>query len=65
MLPSAANFLFASHASRPAVELFRELRERQVIVRYFDKPRIDNFLRISIGTEEECDALLAALDEIL
>jgi histidinol-phosphate aminotransferase len=65
VLPSAANFLFASHGSRPAAELFRELRERQVIVRYFDRPRINNFLRISIGTEEECDALLAALDEIL
>jgi histidinol-phosphate aminotransferase len=65
VLPSAANFLFASHDQRPAMELFRGLRERQVIVRYFDKPRIDNFLRISIGTEEDCEALLAALDEIL
>jgi histidinol-phosphate aminotransferase len=65
VLPSAANFLFASHDQRPAATLFRGLRDRQVIVRYFDKPRIDNFLRISIGTAEECEALLAALDEIL
>lgn len=65
VLPSAANFLFVAHGQRPAPELFQGLRERQVIVRYFNKPRIDNFLRISIGTDEDCDALLAALDEIL
>jgi histidinol-phosphate aminotransferase len=35
------------------------------VVRYFDKPRIDNFLRISVGTDDECDALLTALREIL
>lgn len=65
VLPSAANFLFASHPQVPARELFTALRERQIIVRYFDKPRISEFLRISIGTDEEMDALLGALEQIL
>ena len=65
ILPSAANFLFATHPGHAAAELFSELRERGIIVRYFDKPRIDNYLRISIGTDAQCDALLAALRELL
>jgi histidinol-phosphate aminotransferase len=65
VLPSAANFIFARHTIRPASELFSALRERGIIVRYFDKPRIDNYLRISIGTDEQCDALLGALGELL
>ncbi len=65
VLPSKANFVFVRHASRDAAELFSALRERQVIVRYFNKPRIDQFLRISIGTDAEMDALLEALEAIL
>jgi histidinol-phosphate aminotransferase len=65
VLPSAANFIFASHAQYPARELFACLRERGIVVRYFDKPRIDNHLRISIGTEEDNAALLAALRELV
>jgi histidinol-phosphate aminotransferase len=65
VLPSAANFLFARHPAREARALFAALRERGIVVRYFDKPRIDNFLRISVGTDDECDALLTALREIL
>lgn len=65
VLPSAANFLFASHPDREAGALFSALREQGVIVRYFDKPRIDQYLRISIGTREDCQALLAALKELL
>lgn len=65
VLPSSANFVLAQHSARPAKELFSALRERGIIVRYFDRPRIDNFLRISVGTEQECDQLVAALDEIL
>ena len=65
IIPSAANFLLASHPDRPAARLFSQLRERGIVVRYFDKPRIDNHLRITIGTDEDCDALLAALAEIL
>ncbi len=65
VLPSAANFLLVSHPDHAAAALFKGLREQQVIVRYFDKPRIDNHLRISIGTDQDCDALLAALDSLL
>ena len=65
VLPSAANFIFVRHGQREARELFAALRERGIIVRYFDKPRIDNHLRISIGTDEQCDALLGALKELL
>ena len=65
VLPSKANFLFAAHATAPGGELFRKLREKGVLVRYFDKPRISNFLRITIGTPEEMEALTEALEEIL
>jgi histidinol-phosphate aminotransferase len=65
VLPSAANFIFASHPQKPAAELFAALRERGIIVRFFDKPRIDNYLRISIGTDEQCDQLLSALRDLL
>tara|TARA_R110001592_G_scaffold38609_1_gene127256 strand:+ start:102264 stop:103322 length:1059 start_codon:yes stop_codon:yes gene_type:complete len=65
VLPSAANFIMASHNGKPAREVFEELRNRGIIVRYFDRPRIDGYLRISIGTDQQCDALLAALAEIV
>ena len=65
VLPSAANFVFARHPGHSGESLFLGLRERQVIVRYFNKPRIDQFLRITVGTDEECEALLTALEEIL
>lgn len=65
VLPSRANFVFARHPDRDGAELQAELRSRSVIVRHFAKPRIDQYLRISIGTDEECDALLEALSDIL
>ncbi len=65
VLPSSANFVFATHPRHEARELFMALRQRGIIVRYFDKPRIDNFLRISIGTDQDCDALLLALEELV
>jgi len=65
VVPSSANFVFVSHAEQSAESIALALRERNIIVRYFNKPRIDNYLRITIGTDEECDALLAALAEIL
>ena len=65
VLPSQANFVFAAHDRVPGKTLFRRLRERGVLVRYFDKPRIDNFLRITIGTDAEMETLLAALKTIL
>lgn len=66
VLPSAANFIFARHATRDGAELTAKLRERSVIVRHFKNPaRIAPFLRITIGTDEECRALVNALHEIL
>ena len=62
---SYTNFLFASHPAVPAKELFDALREQHIFVRYFNKPRIDNYLRITIGTDEEMDTLLAFLKQYL
>lgn len=65
VLPSQANFVFARHPAHGGGALAKALRERAVIVRHFAKPRISDFLRITIGTPEECDRLIAALEEIL
>ena len=65
VLPSAANFIFVRHAQHDGAELAQALRSRGIIVRHFKLPRIDQFLRITIGTEEECATLCAALKEIL
>ncbi|MDT3424833.1 histidinol-phosphate aminotransferase [Paenibacillus forsythiae] len=65
VLDSRANFIFATHPGVPAVRLFEALRRQDIIVRYFAKPRIDNYLRISIGTDEEMEALCRALEGIL
>ena len=55
------NFIFASHESIPAKELFTAMREQGILVRYFDKPRIDNYLRITIGTPEQMEILYSFL----
>jgi histidinol-phosphate aminotransferase len=65
VLPSQANFVFARHESRSGAALQAALRERGVLIRHFAKPRISDFLRISIGTDEECARLISALKEIL
>ncbi|WP_223191793.1 histidinol-phosphate transaminase [Propionispora hippei] len=65
VVPSTANLIFISHPIVPAERIFRELRERGVLVRYFKKPRIDNFLRVSIGSDEEMDCFLTALRDIV
>ena len=66
VLPSAANFIFVKHAQRDAAELAMHLRERSIIVRHFKRPeRIAQFMRITIGTDDECAALVKALKEIL
>ena len=64
-LPSAANFVFTCHPRHDAGTLAAALRERSIIVRHFKLPRIEQYLRITIGTDEQCMALLAALREIL
>jgi histidinol-phosphate aminotransferase len=65
VLPSAANFLFARHSSRDAGGLAAALRSRSIIVRHFRQPRIDQYLRITVGTDGQCGALIDALKEIL
>lgn len=64
-LESATNFLFATHKSVPAKQIFTALRERGIFVRYFEKPRIDNYLRITIGTKEQMERLVRELREIM
>ena len=64
VLPSSANFLFARLPGRDAREIAALLRSRQILVRHFDAPRTRDFLRITIGTDEECTALLTALAEL-
>ncbi|MNO86033.1 Histidinol-phosphate aminotransferase [compost metagenome] len=61
VLPSAANFIFARHPQQDAAALAARLREQGVIVRHFKQERIAQFLRISIGTPEQNQALLDAL----
>lgn len=64
--PSQSNFLLAQWNGMPNAEtIFRSLRDRAIIVRYFKTPRLENALRISIGTEEQTDVLLIALREII
>ena len=62
---SSANFIFATHPSVPAKELYEKLRQRKIFVRHFDKPRMDNYLRISVGTREEMEQLIAALKDMI
>ena len=58
---SMSNFIFATHERVPAKEIFEVLREHNIFVRYFSKPRISNYLRISIGTQQEMERLTAFL----
>lgn len=61
---SMSNFIFASHKKYRAEDIFKDLKKRNIFVRYFSKPRIDNYLRITIGTQEEMDKLFSALENI-
>ena len=62
---SKANFVFASHKTVPAQEIFQALREADIYVRYWNKPRINNCLRITIGTDDEMHSLIAFLKNFL
>lgn len=61
---SMGNFIFASHREVPAKKIFEELKKRGIYVRYWDKPRIDNYLRITVGTDAQMDLLLDNLREL-
>lgn len=65
VLPSQANFVFASHPQVDAAVLSRELRANSILVRHFQLPRIDQFLRITVGTSEDCARLCNTLTNIL
>ncbi len=62
---SGSNFLFVTHRTLPASEIFNALRENNIYVRYFNAPRIDNYLRVSIGKPEDMDKLFAFLKEYI
>ncbi|MCC8191556.1 MAG: histidinol-phosphate transaminase [Ruminococcus sp.] len=64
-LESKSNFIFASHKSVSAARIFEKLKKRRIFVRYWNKPRIDNHLRITIGTDEQMEKLICALEEIV
>ena len=65
VLPSLTNFLFVTHPEKKAPDIFAALREKGIFIRYFKLPRIDNYLRITVGTDEQMDTLISALKEIL
>lgn len=65
VLPSSANFVFARHPAHGGAALAAALRQRAVIVRHFPAPRISDYLRITVGTDEQIDRLLSALSDIL
>ncbi|MDR2164411.1 MAG: histidinol-phosphate transaminase [Zoogloeaceae bacterium] len=65
VIPSKANFVFVHHPRRDAAKLARHLRDRGIIVRHFNRARINQHLRITIGTPGECAALVDALSHIL
>lgn len=63
--PSLTNFLFVTHPDKNASDIFAALRERGIFIRYFKLPRIDNYLRITVGTDEQMDRLIDALRNLL
>lgn len=62
---SMSNFIFAAHESVPAKELFEALKKEHIFVRYFSKERISNYLRISIGTQQEMETFIHCLKDCL
>ncbi|MDO4269399.1 MAG: histidinol-phosphate transaminase [Eubacteriales bacterium] len=65
VLPSLTNFLFVTHPNKDASVIFNALRQKNILVRHFRLPRIENYLRITVGTDAQMDALIAALRNIL
>jgi histidinol-phosphate aminotransferase len=65
VLPSATNFVFARHPDHKGADLHAGLRAKNILVRHFNKPRISEFLRITVGTDAQCAQLLTALGQVL
>ncbi|MNI39712.1 Histidinol-phosphate aminotransferase [compost metagenome] len=65
VIESKANFVFISHPTHQASRLFQELRDQGVLVRYFNQPRIDNYLRVTIGTDAEMKTFIQVLSQII
>ena len=65
VLPSATNFIFMSHDKISAKEIFDKARANKIFVRYFNKPRIDNYLRVTIGTRKDMETFLELLKNII
>ena len=65
VLNSSANFIFISHKDVYAGDLYKDLKENGVLVRYFAKDRIDNYLRVTIGTDEEMEIFIEKLEKLL
>ena len=65
VLPSTANFVLARHNQKSAVDLAVMLRDQGIIVRHFSKPRIDQYLRVTIGAEDQNNLLIDNLQKIL
>lgn len=65
VMDSQTNFLFAKHGSVPGQKLFEELKRKGIYVRHFDSERIRDYLRITVGTGEQMEQLIRALDELL
>lgn len=65
VVPSNANFIFIRHGAVPAKTLYEQLKERGILVRYFDKPKVDNYLRVTIGTREEMTTFLETTAAII
>lgn len=63
--PSLTNFLFVTHPAKKAPEIFEYLRQINIFIRYFKLPRIDNYLRITVGTDEQMDRMIDALRAFL
>jgi len=65
VIDSGANFIFISHETMHARDIFKSLRDRGILVRYFNEARIDNYLRVSIGTDKDMDTFLKVIKEII
>ena len=65
VLNSEANFVFAKHNIKSGAELYIELKSKGILIRHFNKERISDYIRITIGTPEEMDVLISALETII